>query len=241
MYTYISEFLRQGQDKENFVGSAKTYFSPWWKLWDRKIKTEKTPSGDMIREFDEQGNIIRLKRKRSTLHPRGFGSQYHWEELDLKTMTVTSNPYPNVTKKIFRDNRYEEIYAPQKNGIQKIVLGFIDASGELTPHAHLFLKKGKQVDVKWVKNDLRNKDFWKRVVNAYPLSLEEKADLLEKASQKFRKGKKVPETESELRAFKHGEERARLTAHKESYRETAIKEKNQEWARRYAARHGANK
>jgi len=241
MSTYTSEFLRQLRDKDNFIEPTRTYFPPWWKFWDKKVKTETSFSGDFIREYDQAGNFTYFYRKRSVLDAGGFGSRHYWETLDLKTMIITSQPKPDVTRKIYPDDRCEDIQDLQENGVQRVTLGTISSSGIVIPYAHVLLKNGKQMAVKWIKSNLRNKDFWQAVVKSYPHSLEDKATLLEKASKAFRKGKRVPKTEAQLRAFKDEEGKARLHAHKESYRETANKEKYNELARRRAARRGMGK
>ena len=238
MDKYISEFVKKGTNDENYVGSEKTYFPPWWKFWNRKIKTEKTTSGDMMRVFDIDGNIIQIKQQRSTLHPRGFGSKYYWETLDLKTMTATSEPYTDMTRKVYPDGRCEEVYELQENGVQKVVLGRVDRSGNNIPYARLMLKHGKQIACQWVKRNIPNATFLKQVIKAYPFSLEEKEALLKKASEEFRNGKEIPEGEEELREFKNEEEKARLKARKESLRPVIAQEKYNDFVRRRRARRG---
>ena len=241
METYTSEFLKQLQDKGNFIAPVKTFFPPWWKFWDRRIKTERSFSGDFMREYDETGKIIYLYRKRSVLHSGGFGSHHYWEKLDLKTMIITSQPQSGISRKIFPNGKYEEIQETPEPNIQKLVFGTINLSGGTTPYAKAFFKNGERILFKWIRKNLKNEDFWKRVVQSYPLSLEEKETLLEKASRDFKKRKRIPKTEERLRAFKDNENKARLDAHKESYRETATREKYNELARRRAARRGVNK
>ena len=58
MRTYTSEFLRQLRDKDNFIEPTRTYFPPWWKFWDKKVKTETSFSGDFIREYDQAGKLL---------------------------------------------------------------------------------------------------------------------------------------------------------------------------------------
>ena len=241
MRTYTSEFLRQLRDKDNFIEPTRTYFPPWWKFWDKKVKTETSFSGDFIREYDQAGNFTYFYRKRSVLDAGGFGSHHYWEKLDLKTMIITSQPQPGVSRKIFPNGKYEEIQESNKVNIQKQVFGTINLSGEITPYATALLKGGERIAFNWIKKNLKNEDFWKRVVQSYPLSLEEKETLLEKASRDFKKRKRIPKTEERLRAFKDNENKARLDAHKESYRETATREKYNELARRRAARRGIGK
>ena len=236
MHSYISSLLTGGQNNENYAGSDKTYFSPWWKFWNRKIKSESSSSGDWRREFDEAGELLRVSRRRSVLHPRGVGSKYYWETLDLKTLIAVSQPYPYLTKKVFSDGRCEEIYEPQNGEPQKVVLGHVNNCGDNVPYANLFFKEGKRIKCQWVKKTIKNEAFWKRVIQAFDLSLEDKEALLEQAAKAFRKDKQIPKTEAELRSFKNEEEKARLKARKASVKKTITQEKYQEIVRRRQAR-----
>ena len=239
MHKYISDFLRTGLDNSNFINSTKTYFPPWWRFWDRKIKAERSYSNDLSREFDENGKVIRISRQRYTLHPSGFGSSSHTETLDVKTHIATSYPRPNMTRQIFSDGKCREIY-DFSSGEQKVTLGRIDPQGNMDIYANLFFKNGKQMDCCWIKK-VQNPEIWKEVLTEFPASLEGKAERLRRASQTFRQAHQPPQNEADLRAYKDAEEVARFRENKKSSFDRLSKFHRKKFQKNYLPRVGGRR
>jgi len=210
MIKYTSDFLKQANDDEVYQDSKKTYFTPWWQLWNRKVKTERAWSGDFMREFDEAGNLVSLMRTRSKLHPSGFGPQYYWETLDMKTKIITAEPYSGCKKYIFPDGKCQEV-TDCYDGTQEVVWGFINNDGNNEAHVKLHYKNGKQISCQWLKGN-HTSQAWKDVLKENPVNLEERARKLAEVVEKYREGKEIPTDESELREFKDNEEKAKLNS-----------------------------
>ena len=210
MNPYTTKFLKQGTDNETYSSGTKTYFPPWWRFWDRKVKSECSGEGDWIREFDREGNVVSLSKKRSVLSSTGFGSRYYWETLDVKTNNITAEPRPGHKVLILPDGKCQESF-DYSDGGQEVTWGFINGSGENEPHVRLIYRNGKQVACKWLKGNHSSK-IWKDILKEYPVNLEERAKKLTEVVEKYRQGKETPSDEAELRAFKDDEERAKAKA-----------------------------
>ena len=210
MKTYTDSFLKQGMDEETYSMNEKTYFPPWWKFWDRKVKTERSEEGDWIREFDREGNVVALLRRRYALHDSGFGSRYYWEVMDMKTHIITSEPQPGHKVMILPDGICQET-SEHSDGRQEIERGFISTDGTVKPHIRMTYRNGKRVSCVWVK-DNHTSQVWKEILKESPRSFEKKAEKMAAAVAAYREGKEIPTDEAELRAFKDGEEKEKLKA-----------------------------
>ena len=239
MHKYISDFLQSGQDDTNFNESTKTYFPPWWRFWDRKIKTEDSYTGELSREFDQTGKLVRISRQRSKIHPGGFGEVFYWETLDLETLIATSHPYKNMEKKVFPDGKCREV-CTSPTGEQTVAIGHVNAQGTLDVYANLSFKNGKQTGCEWRKK-AKDIDLWKEVLTEFPVSLEEKAERLNRASQTFRQTNEAPQTEAELRAYKNAEERARFQENKRFSQNLFSKLRAKKAHKAYLSRIGARR
>ena len=210
MMTYTDNFLRQGLDDETYDMSEKTYFPPWWKFWDRKVKTERSGEGDWIREFDREGNVVGLLRRRYALHNSGFGSRCYWEIMDMKTHIITAEPQLGHKVMILPGGICQKTLE-QPDGYQEIERGFIGMDGTVKPHVRLTYRNGKQISCTWLKGNHTSK-AWKEILKESPRSFEKKAEKMAAAVAAYREGKEIPTDEAELRAFKDGEEKEKLKA-----------------------------
>jgi len=205
MIPYISNFIAQGKNENLYKNSRKTYFPPWWKFWNRQVKTEESWYHNWAREFDQKGRIIGVMQRRSVLHPRGVGSRYYWEKLDLKTNIITAEPFPWQKKMIFPDGKCQEI-SENEDGTKDVYWGYIDSAGDNIRYVHITFKEGKQISARWLK-DNHSGSTLSEILKENPVNLEEKAEKLKAVSKAYRAGKEIPTDETGLRTFKDDEEK----------------------------------
>ena len=205
MVPYISNFITQGKNEALYKFSEKTYFTPWWKFWDKKVKTEVSYYHDWAREFDREGHIIGVMHKRSVLHPRGVGSKHYWERLDTKTNIITAEPFPGQQVTMFPDGKCRET-VNNEDGTQNVYWGYINSGGENVRYVRVTFKDGKQISARWLKNN-KSGTTLSDILKENPVDLDEKAKKLEAFVTAYREGKEIPTDETGLRTFKDDEEK----------------------------------
>jgi len=234
MHKYISDLIKAARDEENFEKSKKDYFSPWWKFWDRKVKVETSSDNCLRRHFDETGILTKVDHQCSALSSNGFRSRYYWETLDLKTNVVTSQPFPGCVKRIYPDGKCEETY-DRGGGKREVFIGHINSIGDNQAFACITFQNDQQVGYRCLKK-AADSSLWKEILKKHSAQLEEKAIVLDNASQTIRQKAKRPETEAEQRALNNAVEKGRAKAHR---RFSSNKLSNMRLAR-YHRRHGSS-
>ncbi|MDY6407188.1 MAG: hypothetical protein SPL08_00595 [Pseudomonadota bacterium] len=212
MIKYISDFLAKGQNDDTFLGARVSYFSPFWKFWDKRIQRETSECGRWVREYDQTGRMIRIMRQQEMLHPCGVGQKFYWEVLDLKTLTAVSHALDGVEKRIYSNGRCQRIQS-FSDGCQRISYGYMTQTEDIKFYAHLICKNGKNIEFIWARR-VENADIWKKILRENTPNYEEKEAVLNQVTERCRKNAAPVLKETALHEINNETERARLMEHR---------------------------